>query len=193
MNTAYVKIWNELVGAVAWNESTGIATFEYDTKFKSKNWELSPLQMPVNSGKSIFNFPALKQKSDPYSDTFKGLPGLLADVLPDRYGNELINLWLAQQGRTLNSMNPVEQLCFIGTRGMGALQFVPATLNETKRTFAIEIESLVDTARQLLSEKESFVTNVKADDEKAMLEILRIGTSAGGARPKAVIAFNEKI
>ena len=192
MNTAFVKIWDELVGAVAWNEATGIATFEYDKKFKILGWDLSPLQMPVNSEKSIFSFPALKKKSDDYSDTFKGLPGLLADVLPDRYGNELINLWLAQQGRPQNSMNPVELLCFIGTRGMGALQFEPTTLNETKRTFAIEIDSLVDTARKLLSQKESFSTNLKADDEKAMLEILRIGTSAGGARPKAVIAYNEK-
>ncbi len=192
MNTAYVKIWNELVGAVAWNEATGIATFEYDPKFKDKGWDIAPLQMSLNAGKNIFSFPALKKKSDPYSDTFRGLPGLLADVLPDRYGNELINLWLAQQGRPLNSMNPVELLCFIGTRGMGALEFEPTTLNETKRTFSIEIDSLVEIAKKLLSEKESFVTNLKADDEKAILEILRIGTSAGGARPKAVIAYNEK-
>lgn len=191
MNTAYVKIWNELVGAVAWNEATGIATFEYDPKFKDKGWDIAPLQMSLNAGKNIFSFPALKKKSDPYSDTFRGLPGLLADVLPDRYGNELINLWLAQQGRPLNSMNPVELLCFIGTRGMGALEFEPTTLNETKRTFSIEIDSLVEIAKKLLSEKESFVTNLKADDEKAILEILRIGTSAGGARPKAVIAYNE--
>ena len=192
MNTAYVKIWNELVGAVAWNEATGIATFEYDPKFKDKGWDIAPLQMSLNAGKNIFSFPALKKKSDPYSDTFRGLPGLLADVLPDRYGNELINLWLAQQGRPLNSMNPVELLCFIGTRGMGALEFEPTTLNETKRTFSIEIDSLVEIAKKLLSEKESFVTNLKADDEKAILEILRIGTSAGGARPKAVIAYNER-
>lgn len=192
MNTAYVKIWNELVGAVAWDEATGIATFEYDSKFKNLGWELAPLQMPLSSANSIFSFPALKKKSDNYLDTFKGLPGLLADVLPDRYGSELINLWLAKQGRPLNSMNPVEMLCFIGTRGMGALEFEPVTIKETSRTFSIEMESLVDTARKLLSEKESFVTNLKADEEKAMLEILRIGTSAGGARPKAVIAYNEK-
>lgn len=192
MNTAYVKIWNELVGAVAWDEATGIATFEYDSKFKNLGWELAPLQMPLSAANSIFSFPALKKKSDNYLDTFKGLPGLLADVLPDRYGSELINLWLAKQGRPLNSMNPVEMLCFIGTRGMGALEFEPVTIKETSRTFSIEMESLVDTARKLLSEKESFVTNLKADEEKAMLEILRIGTSAGGARPKAVIAYNEK-
>jgi serine/threonine-protein kinase HipA len=92
----------------------------------------------------------------------------------------------------LDSMNPVEMLCFIGTRGMGALEFEPTTLEESKRTFSLEIDSLVDIAQKILSKKEAFVTNLKADEEKAIVEILRIGTSAGGARPKAVIAYNEK-
>ena len=192
MNTALVKIWGELVGAVAWDDATGYATFEYDPKFKAKGWDLAPMQMPVSGSTSSFRFSALRKKSDPALDTFKGLPGLLADVLPDRYGNELINLWLAQNGRPLNSMNPVETLCFIGTRGMGALEFEPTTLKESKRTFSVEIESLVDIAQKMLTKKEAFVTNLQEDEEKAMLEILRIGTSAGGARPKAVIAFNER-
>jgi serine/threonine-protein kinase HipA len=192
MNTALVKIWGELVGAVAWDDATGYATFEYDPKFKAKGWDLAPMQMPVSGSTSSFRFSALRKKSDPALDTFRGLPGLLADVLPDRYGNELINLWLAQNGRPLNSMNPVETLCFIGTRGMGALEFEPTTLKESKRTFSVEIESLVDIAQKMLTKKEAFVTNLQEDEEKAMLEILRIGTSAGGARPKAVIAFNER-
>jgi serine/threonine-protein kinase HipA len=192
MNTALVKIWGELAGAVAWDNTTGYATFEYDPKFKRKGWELAPIQMPVSESKSSYNFPALRKKSDPALDTFKGLPGLLADVLPDRYGNELINLWLARQGRPLDSMNPVETLCFIGTRGMGALEFEPTTLKESKRTFSVDIDSLVDIAGKMLTKKEAFVTNLQEYEEKAILEILRIGTSAGGARPKAVIAYNEK-
>jgi serine/threonine-protein kinase HipA len=192
MNTAFVKIWGELVGAVAWDDAKGYAIFEYDSKFKAKGWDLSPLQMPINERKSDYSFPALRKKPDPSIDTFKGLPGLLADVLPDRYGNELLNLWLAQQGRPLDSMNPVETLCFIGTRGIGALEFEPTTLKESKRTFTVEIDSLVDIARTLLTKKEAFITNLQEDEEKAILEILRIGTSAGGARPKAVIAYNEK-
>jgi serine/threonine-protein kinase HipA len=192
MNTAYVKIWGELVGAVAWDETTGYATFEFDPKFKTKGWDLSPLQMTIDGNKSTFNFPALRKRNEPTLDTFKGLPGLLADVLPDKYGNELINLWLAQQGRQLDSMNPVEMLCFIGTRGMGALEFEPTTLKESKRTFSLEIDSLVDIAQKLLSKKEKFITNLNGDEEKAIIEILQIGTSAGGARPKAVIAYNEK-
>jgi serine/threonine-protein kinase HipA len=148
--------------------------------------------MSINERKRDFYFPALRKKSEPALDTFKGLPGLLADVLPDRYGNELINLWLAQQGRPPDSMNPVETLCFMGTRGMGALEFEPTTLKESKKTFSVEIDSLVDIARKMLTRKEAFVTNLQKDEEKAILEILRIGTSAGGARPKAVIAYNEK-
>src|SRR6185503_1196916 len=159
--------------------------------FKNLNWDIAPLMMPIGSAQNIFRFPALRKKTDPSLDTFKGLPGLLADMLPDRYGSELINLWLAQQGRPPDSMNPVEMLCFIGTRGMGALEFEPVILQESKRTFSIEIDSLVETAQKMLSKKKTFVTNLHEDDEKALLEILRIGTSAGGARPKAVIAYNE--
>ncbi len=192
MKVAEVKIWGVLIGAVAWDEETGYATFEYDPTFKTRGWDLAPLQMPVTAIKNIYSFPSLRKKTEAASDTFKGLPGLLADSLPDRYGNDLINLWLAQQGRPLNSMNPVEMLCFIGTRGMGALEFEPATIQPHKKTFSVEINSLVEMAQKMLSQKEVFVTNLQANEEKAMMEILRIGTSAGGARPKAVIAYNEK-
>jgi serine/threonine-protein kinase HipA len=192
MNVAIVKIWGQQVGAVAWEDQTGLASFEYDTTFKNLNWELSPLKMPINSGRGVFSFPELKQGKNDLYDTFKGLPGLLADVLPDRYGNELINLWLAQQGRPLNSMNPVEMLCFIGTRGMGAMEFEPANFNVNESSFSIEMDSLVDIAKKMLSQKVSFQTNLKKYNEQAIMQIITIGTSAGGARPKAVIAYNEK-
>lgn len=192
MNVAEVKIWGELVGAVAWDEKSSFANFEYDPKFKKLSWDLSPLKMPINSTKKIINFPELRKNKNGEFDTFKGLPGLLADVLPDNYGNQLINIWLAQQGRPQNSMNPIEMLCFIGSRGMGALEFEPATIKESKKTFSIEIDSLVDIAQKMLSKREAFTTNMQKDEEKAVMDILKIGTSAGGARPKAVIAFNEK-
>ena len=185
-------MWGEVAGAVAWDDTTGFATFEYDPAFISKGWDLAPLQMPITASNRSFSFPSLRKKTDPALDTFKGLPGLLADSLPDRYGNDLINMWLAQQGRPMNSMNPVEMLCFIGTRGMGALEFEPATLKESKRTFSVEIDSLVNIAQKILSRKVAFVTNLQENEEKAITEIFRIGTSAGGARPKAVIAYNEK-
>lgn len=192
MTVAEVKIWGKLVGAVAWDEETSYATFEYDPNFIRLGWDLSPLKMPIGSVSGPVSFPELRKDKNSEYDTFKGLPGLLADALPDKYGSQLINLWLAQQGRPQNSMNPVEMLCFIGTRGMGALEFEPVMLKETKRTFFIEIDSLVDTAQKMLGKREAFVTNLNTDDEQAVLEILKIGTSAGGARPKAVIAWNEK-
>jgi len=192
MDVAEVKIWGELAGAVSWNEKTGLASFEYDSDFKKLNWDLAPFKMPISSSRKVITFPELRKDKNAEFDTFKGLPGLLADTLPDKYGNQLINIWLAQQGRPQDSMNPVEMLCFTGTRGMGALEFEPITFKESKRTFSIEIESLVDIAQKMLSGREAFTTNLQKDEERAVQEILKIGTSAGGARPKAVIAYNEK-
>jgi len=192
MQVAEVKIWGKLIGAVAWDPDSGFATFEYDPKFKTLGWDLAPLKMTISDNRNKFSFPELRKVKNSSYDTFKGLPGLLADALPDKYGNQLINLWLTQQGRPQDSMNPVEMLCFIGTRGMGALEFEPAVLKEGKRTFSIEIDSLVATAQKMLDQKEAFTTNLNKDEEQAVLEILKIGTSAGGARPKALIAWNEK-
>jgi serine/threonine-protein kinase HipA len=174
ITTAYVKLWGETVGAVAWNIA--------------KNWDLAPIKMPIaTSNKRIFSFPELRTVQ-----TFRGLPGLLADVLPDDYGNQLINSWLAKNGRPENSMNPVELLCFIGTRGMGALEFEPTQLNTSKRAFDIEIDSLIGISQKILNKREGFEANLNEDEEQAMLDILKVGTSAGGARPKAIIAYNEK-
>jgi serine/threonine-protein kinase HipA len=188
ITTAYVKLWGETVGAVAWNSDTELASFEYEPKFIAKNWDLAPIKMPIaTSNKRIFSFPELRTVQ-----TFRGLPGLLADVLPDDYGNQLINSWLAKNGRPENSMNPVELLCFIGTRGMGALEFEPTQLNTSKRAFDIEIDSLIGISQKILNKREGFEANLNEDEEQAMLDILKVGTSAGGARPKAIIAYNEK-
>ncbi len=192
MKTAFVHIWGELAGAVAWDHRTGLASFEFDTAFKRNGWDLSPLKMPINSREDIFSFPELRKKPNTELDCFKGLPGMLADSLPDNYGNQLINRWLAEQGRPENSMNPVEKLCFIGTRGMGALEFEPATLSNAKKTFDVEVNSLVEIAQKMLTKRKQFEVNLQDQDEQAIRNILKIGTSAGGARPKAVIAYNEK-
>lgn len=192
MNIAEVRIWGRLAGAVAWDEENGYALFEYDPGFKRLGWDISPLKMPIDGSNNVYSFPELRKEKNSGSDTFKGLPGLLADSLPDRYGNQLINIWLAQQGRQQDSMNPVEMLCFLGSRGMGALEFEPAILNESKQSFSIEIDSLIATAQKIFDQREAFSTNLSKDEKKAVLDILRIGTSAGGARPKAVIAWNEK-
>lgn len=188
VTTAFVKIWNETVGAVAWNPETRLGSFEFDPRFVDHEIDLSPLKMPISkSNRQIFTFPELRDLK-----TFKGLPGLLADVLPDDYGNQLINSWLAQNGRPENSMNPVELLCFIGSRGMGALEYEPSQLKSNKRAFDIELDSLVAISRKMLAKRNDFEIKFGENEEAAMLDILKIGTSAGGARPKAIIAYNEK-
>lgn len=192
VKTAFIKIWGETIGAIAWDQDQQLGLFEYDAKFVQKGWDLAPLKMPITSSQTIFSFPELRPSRNSEHNTFKGLPGLLADALPDKYGNQLIDIWLAQQGRPEKSMNPVEQLCFIGSRGMGALEFEPSQLKEKQNTFKVEVESLVDLARKMLNNRNDFNVNVKGDQEAAMKQIITIGTSAGGARPKAVIAYNKK-
>lgn len=192
VDVAEVRIWGQLVGAIKWNQELQLATFEYEANFLKIGWDLSPIKMPLANGERVYSFPELRKNKDNTVDTFKGLPGLLADVLPDRYGNQLINIWLAQQGREANSMNPVEQLCFMGSRAMGALEFKPSQVSASTRTFAIQLDNLVDVAQKLLADKEAFKTNLSEDDEEALTQILKIGTSAGGARPKAVIAYKEQ-
>lgn len=186
MNTAYVKIWNIRVGAIAWNESSGLGSFEFEPSFLNNKWDLAPLQMPVAEARGrVFSFSELRNNK-----TFKGIPGLLADALPDKYGNVLINTWLTRRGRPSDSMNPVETLCFIGKRGMGALEFEPSVPKVSDSSTKIEIDDLVQIANDILSGCQDFSANLTDHEEKALVDILKIGTSTGGARAKALIAFN---
>jgi serine/threonine-protein kinase HipA len=187
INNAFVNIWNRRVGAISWDNELGVSSFEFDKDFLNSNWDISPIMMPLSQGNRIFKFRESQQ-----SITFKGLPGLLADILPDKYGNTLINNWLSRQGRPVNSLNPVETLCFIGERGMGALEFEPVNPKPNNYSTKIEIDSLVDVAEQILSGRTDFKTNITEEEEKALYDILKIGSSVGGARAKALIAFNEK-
>lgn len=192
VDAAEVKLWGESIGAVRWEADKQLASFQFDRKFLEKDIDLSPIKMPVANGDRIYRFSDLAKKKEEDHSTFNGLPGLLADSLPDKYGNQLINRWLARNGRSPDSMNPVEKLCFIGSRGMGALEFEPAMFKSDKQTFAVEISSLVELAREMLSDRENFEVSLQEDEQKAIGEILKIGTSPGGARPKAVIAYNKK-
>jgi len=188
---AYVKIWGQLVGVIRWIPERNLASFQYDNSFLSKKWDLSPIKMPISNRDRVYSFPELLKEKDSTDDTFKGLPGLLADSLPDRYGNKLIDQWLAQNGLPAGSMNPVEKLCYIGSRGMGALEFEPAQLKAAKNTFAIDVSGLVDIAKKILTERQTFKTDFNKDEQRAMQEILKIGTSAGGVRPKALVTYNK--
>jgi len=186
ISTAYINIWNKRVGAIAWDDYSGLASFEYEPSFLTNGWDLSPLKIPIDgAAKRVFSFSELRDNR-----TFKGLPGLLADVLPDKYGNNLINAWLASNGRPADSMNPVEMLCFIGKRGMGALEFEPVLPKANNGATKIELNSLIHIAQEILSGRQNFNSDLSSNDAKALSDILKIGTSAGGARAKAVIAFN---
>lgn len=186
ISIADVKIWNKKVGAIAYDTDRAEAAFEFEHSFLQSNWNLSPLKMPIQQAKGkIFVFPELRN-----SQTFKGMPGLLADVLPDKYGNALINAWLARNGRPAGSLNPVEMLCFIGKRGMGALEFSPVQPKVTASSTQLIISNLVQVTENILSDRHNFSTNLSADEERVLTDILKIGTSAGGARAKAIIAFN---
>lgn len=184
VNTAFVKLWGKRIGAIAWDESQQLGFFEYDRQFASGPLEAAPIRMPLST--RVYSFPELRSTA-----TFKGLPGLLADSLPDKYGNELINIWLARNGRPENSLNPVELLCFIGSRGMGALEFEPTTLPAKSTSRSIELSSLIDTTMKLLESRENFEVHTDNDMQDVLLDVLKMGTSAGGARPKAIIAYNE--
>ena len=182
-----LKLWNENVAAVAWDKEKEFAIIEFYDSFAKKAWNIAPLQMPINDilrGERIFNFPANKSK------TFKGLPALLADSLPDDYGNSIIDEWFASKNM-LVEISPLDRLCYIGKRGMGALEFEPANtdylLNESS---ALEIKELTTLAEEILNKRTAFQTNLQKQN-KAVYDILRVGTSAGGAKPKAIIAYNE--
>ena len=180
---AEVRLWGRTIGAVALDEGAHVATFEYDPAFARSGIEIAPLTMPL--APRVYAFPALAP------ETFSGLPGLLADSLPDRFGNALIDAWLATQGRSPNSFNAVERLCYTGRRGMGALEYAPTIGPRARQASRIRIDHLVELASSILTQRTdlsgSFAEDVKAD---ALKDILRVGTSAGGARAKAVIAWN---
>lgn len=183
VDVAKVRLFGMDMGAFRWDESYNVARFEYDKDFVAKGIEPSPIMMPVQQGR-VYSFGNLNR------DTFNGLPGMLADSLPDTYGRALFDQWLALTGRT--SGNPVETLCFLGQRCMGALEFEPATGPATDGNMKFEIDSLVDVAREALSKKEGFGVNLDTDRKAAIAEILRLGTSAGGQRAKAIIAYNKE-
>lgn len=181
VDVARVNLYGQPVGTLRWDNNRLLAYFEYADSFIGKGVEPSPILMPVRQGR-VYSF------SDIGRDTFKGLPGMLADSLPDTYGRALFDRWLALTGRS--SGNAVETLCFLGKRCMGALEFEPAMDAPYSPDVRIELDSLVEVASEALSEKEEFGANLAEDKKAAIAEIVRLGTSAGGQRAKAIIAYN---
>jgi len=182
---AEVRLWGRSIGAVSLEDDSDVAAFQYTPEFAASKIDVSPVTMPLSN--SVYQFPELPR------NTFHGLPGLLADSLPDNFGNALIDAWLATQGRTPDSFNPIERLCYTGSRGMGALEFVPSMGPVQNKARKIDIDNLVQLASEILSNQSDLGLTLQNDEAKnALTDILRVGTSAGGARAKAVIAWNPK-
>lgn len=182
LDTARVILWGRDIGAVYWDRDAALAAFEYDPDFVQSGIELAPLMMPLGPG--VFRFPALRRGA------FRGLPGLLADSLPDDFGNAIIDQWLLREGRTREDFSPVERLCYIGRRGTGALEFRPATRKAPAGSVPLRIASLVDLAQAVLAQRSNLEVSLGDADSGALDDMLRVGTSAGGARAKAVVAWN---
>lgn len=182
---ARVELWGRVIGAVSMVPGTNHAAFQYSPEFLGSGIEVSPLTMPL--APSVYSFPHLAQ------NTFHGLPGLLADSLPDKFGNALINAWLATQGRTPESFNALERLCYTGVRGMGALEYAPAIGPKRSKSTRIEIDALVRLASEVLTQRNGLHGSFDGPHrERTLQDILMVGTSAGGARAKAVIAWNPE-
>jgi serine/threonine-protein kinase HipA len=186
MSTARISIWGSDVGVVAWDSNRNVATLEFLEEFVRREIDLAPLTMPLErlqNSDRIFSFPTLNP------DTFRKLPGLLADSLPDRFGNDLIDLWLAGKGRSIDDFTPVDRLCYVGKRGMGALEFEPA-YTDVNHPEEIHLSELVEIAQEVIKRQGTLDVQFGKDDQKALAQIIQVGTTAGGMRPKAIIAVD---
>lgn len=180
MTVAEVKLWGKRIAAVSIDDDSPYVYFKYDDDFVTSGINLSPIMMPLSS--EIFQFKTLPLT------TFKGLPGLLSDSLPDQYGNKIIHAWLSSQDRSIDSFDIIERLCYIGKRGMGALEYYPTKHSEFNEVEDIDLDHLIALSNEILNAKEKIVA--RREDE--LEEIIKVGTSAGGARAKAIIAYNEE-
>ena len=187
VDTCEVRLWGHSIGAAYWDDAEQLAAFEYHPDFQPSKIELAPLMMPL--AERIYRFPVLRRTS------FHGLPGLLADSLPDDFGNAVIDQWLIREGRDRASFSPIERLCYIGQRGMGALEFRPAIRSTTRGSVPVDVSALTALAQHVLDLRAGLNVSLTAgdpDNDKSLDDILRVGTSAGGARAKAVVAWNPK-
>lgn len=190
VEVAEVWLWGHRVGAVALDDS-GVGVFEYDTAFLKLGLDIAPLMMPLEEarhGHVLYSFPALNR------ETFKQLPGLLADSLPDKFGQAIVNAWLARQGRHPDAFSIIERLCYTGSRAMGALEFKPA-IQHLDEPVGVEIGEMITLIQDVMNQRNALDTRLTKNaqgNRQALLDILRIGTSAGGARAKAVIAYKDR-
>ena len=179
---AEVLLWGRRIGVVSRLDGVPYVSFAYDAEFREAGIEPSPLMMPV--GTEVYSFPEI-----PYN-SFHGLPGMLSDSVPDKFGNAVIGAWLRAQGRLPDSLSPIERLCYTGIRGMGALEYRPALFAEEDQAEVLHVEALAELANEVLNVRKNAVAHL-VPDMKRYSSILKVGSSAGGARAKALIGWNE--
>ncbi len=189
-NLAEVKLWGKLVGALVYDPASQISTFEYSKDWIQLGVEIAPINMPLPSTNASrkYQFPNLNPA------TYHGLPALFADTLPDDFGNAVINAWLAKNGRDSASFTSLERLLYIGSRGMGALEFEPAISKTSTANQQLELDSLIQMAQNILDQRSNLAKAVNTQDHEnddAMSALFQVGTSAGGARAKALVAINK--
>ena len=180
--TAEVYLWGTRIGIIHQDINKSYSSFEYDNDFIKSGIELSPIRMPLS--RTVYEFPSLA------GEPFYGMPGLVADSLPDRFGNAVIEQWLISLGKSLSDFTAIDRLCYTGKRGMGALEYVPASTDICDIDEKINVREMVKFASDILARRESI--SLKADDNLTYSQLVQIGSSAGGARAKALIAWNEK-
>ncbi len=184
-----VKLWNNDVGAAYWDKERNCAVFEFFESFTSNNWDITPIIMPLEDLK---RGDRLHYFVENQGNTFKGLPGFMADSLPDEYGNKIMDEWFAVKGRSALEFTPIDRLSYIGNRGMGALEFEPADHDPVLTSSSqLDIEQLTELANEVLNKREQFEAKIRSENS-TIKDIIKVGTSAGGAKPKAIIAVNEQ-
>ena len=182
-----ISLYGRTVGYASWDNNRGSASFEFEPKFINSGLNVSPLIMPLAKSKGrVYNFP------ENINNCFGGLPGMLSDSLPDKYGSEKIDAYFASKGLLTSDVTPLDRLCYIGKRGMGALEFEPSnSYKDLEESSALDIQAIVDVAKEIFQSREMFKDLLNQKD-KRIIDILKVGTSAGGAKPKAIIAYNDE-
>jgi serine/threonine-protein kinase HipA len=175
-----VRCWDTTVGAVAYDPSSGFYAFEYDPAWAARGVELAPIMMPVAGRAGAFIFPGLAERS------YHRLAPLVADSLPDSFGNAIVTAYLATEGVSADKVTALDRLAYLGNRGIGALEFRPVRGPRPQKPTAIELSDLVVAARSALNGE----IGTGPGATSAISELLAVGTSAGGARAKAVVALN---
>ncbi len=185
IDVAKISIWGVSLGALSWDKTKKFGSFEFFSDFLNNKWDVSPIHMPLSSSKGrIYSFPNLNEQ------TYKGLPGLLADVLPDDFGNKLIDTWLEINRIKRSEFTPLDRLCYIGKRGMGALEFEPSIHKYSPDSTPLGIKKLIDLAQKVVDVRRKLKLNTQ--ETSSLNELIKVGSSAGGQRPKAIVAYNKQ-